>query len=185
MAKTPKGAQECEQARCSSGCEASSENKIVVEYLYLDLHTCGRCIGTDAVLDEVMLTLAPAFKLAGYKVEYHKIEMETAELAQRYEFVSSPTIRANGRDICDSVAENSCGCCGEISGADIDCRVFKYGGETYEVPPKEMLAAAILKSIFGAADNRPCGSYKLPDNLKAFYEGKAGKSACSCGGGCC
>lgn len=30
-----------------------------------------------------------------------------------------------------------------------------------------------------------CGDYQLPDNLKTFYEGKAGKSACSCGSSCC
>ena len=28
--------------------------KILVEYLYLDLDTCDRCIGTDTVLEEVI-----------------------------------------------------------------------------------------------------------------------------------
>ena len=45
---------------CSCGCDCSFEKKVVVEYLYLDLQTCERCIGTDNVLDEVMLVLTPA-----------------------------------------------------------------------------------------------------------------------------
>lgn len=177
----PNGTQQSKEACRSCECEASSEKKIVVEYLYLDLQICDRCIRTDAVLDEVMAKLTPALRLAGFDIEYNKIEMKTAELAERYEFFSSPTIRVNGRDICTSVKENTCGCCSEISGADVDCRVFEYKGESHEVPPQEMLAEAVLRTIFGTAGNCSCGSYKLPDNLKAFYEGKTNKSACSCG----
>lgn len=166
--------------------KTASEKKIAVEYLYLDLQTCDRCIGTDNALDEVVLALTPALKLAGYEAEYKKIEMETAELAERYKFLSSPTIRVNGRDICRSVAENSCGCCSEISGTAVDCRVFEYNGKSYEVPPKEMLAEAVLRAVFGQPE--PCCShdkYKLPKNLKTFYKGKKSKSGCSCGSGCC
>jgi len=181
----PNGTQEAEEACCSCGCEAASEKKVVVEYLYLDLQTCDRCIGTDAALDEVMEELTPALKLAGFEIEYNKIEMKTAELAAKYQFLSSPTIRVNGQDICGPVKENSCGCCSEISGTDVACRVFEYNGESYDVPPKEMLAEAILKTVFGATDSCSCGDYKLPDNLKSFYEGKTSKSACSCGGSCC
>ncbi len=174
------------ESDCSCGCETTPENKIIIEYLYLDLQTCDRCIGTDNVLDEVMMTLTPAFTLAGYEVEYRKIEMKTAELAERYKFLSSPTIRVNGQDICQTVAENSCGCCGDISGTDVDCRVFEYNGETYEVPPKEMLAEAILGAVFGNVEaGCSCGSYTLPENLKSFFEGKKNKSGCSCGGNCC
>lgn len=173
-----------EKSFCPCGCEAASEKKIVVEYLYLDLETCDRCIGTEKVLDEVMMVLTPALNIAGFKVEYNKIQMKTAEIAEQYRFLSSPTIRINGYDICQSVAENSCGCCSDISGADVDCRVFEYNGEIYEVPPKEMLAEAILKSVFGQIKTG-CyrGEYELPENLKEFYEGKKNKS--SCGGNCC
>ncbi len=143
----PNGSVEAKEASCCCGCEETVEHKVRVEYLYLDLHTCDRCIGTDHVLDEVMMTITPALRIAGFEVEYRKIEMETEELAERHRFLSSPTIRVNGRDICQSVAENSCGCCSEISGSNVDCRVFEYHGERYEVPPKEMLAAAILQTV--------------------------------------
>jgi NAD-dependent dihydropyrimidine dehydrogenase PreA subunit len=169
---------------CSCGCGGPSEKTVLAEYLYLDLQTCGRCMGTDEVLGEVLAALAPALKLAGYGIEYKKIKMETAELAERYQFLSSPTIRINGYDIGETVRENSCGDCSEISGGDIDCRVFEYEGTAYEVPPREMLAEAILKNVFGRTGGGPCAEYKLPRNLKAFFEGKDGRSFCFCGGKC-
>ncbi|MPM23133.1 hypothetical protein SDC9_69597 [bioreactor metagenome] len=133
-----------------------------------------------------MLTLTPALKLSGFEVVYNKVEIKTAEIAEKYQFLSSPTIRVNGKDICQSVAENSCGCCSEISGTDVDCRVFEYNGETYEVPPKEMLAETILGAAFGQTESGcSCSGYALQENLKAFFEGKAKKPGCSCGGDCC
>ena len=182
----PNGEQTVEAPCCSCGCEATPEKKVIIEYLYLDLQTCDRCIGTDNVLDEVVLTITPALKLAGYEVEYRKIEMETAKVAEQYRFLSSPTIRVNGQDICKSVAENSCGCCSDISGTDVDRRVFEYNGESYEVPPKEMLAEAILNAVFEQIEaGCSCSKYELPENLKTFYKGKKSKSGCSCGGSCC
>lgn len=176
-----KMAEDC----CSCGCNESSDKKIMVEYLYIDLHTCDRCIGTDHVLDEVMTILTPALRLAGYEVEYNKTEIETEELAFRYQFLSSPTIRVNGSDICQSVAENSCGCCSEISGTDVDCRVFEYKGENYEIPPKEMLAEAILNTVFGLSKGScTYGDYELPENLRIFFDGKK-NTKCSRGDNCC
>lgn len=169
-------------------CYADSEvsiKQVLVEYLYLDLQTCGRCISTDKVLDEVMVTLTPALEMARYAVSYRKTEMASAEIAQQYAFLSSPTIRVNGHDICRLVKENSCGCCSDISGTDVDCRVFEYEGEIYEVPPKAMLAEAILQAVFGRPDSScSCGGYQLPDNLKDFFDGKESKPKCSCGGTC-
>lgn len=160
---------------------------ILIEYLYLDLETCNRCIGTDAVLDEVVEALVPALALAGCSIDYRKVEMASAEVAERYRFLSSPTIRVNGHDICRGVVESGCDCCGEISGTDVDCRIFEYEGRSYEVPPKEMLARAIIKAAFAEEGGRPCScDYTLPENLRRFFEGKEAKvSSCSCGSGCC
>ena len=149
------------------------------------METCDRCIGTDELLDEVITILTPALQLAGYTVKYSKKEMKTAELAIQQRFLSSPTIRVNRKDICGAIKENSCGCCSEISGSDVACRVFEYKGETYEVPPKEMLAEAILRAVFAQAESDcPGNNNELPENLRAFFEGKKSASACSCGG-CC
>ena len=168
---------------CCCG-ETKKEKVIEVEYLYLDLNTCERCVGTDKVLEDVLEKLAGAFSLAGYTLEYRKVKMETAEMAYAYRFLSSPTIRVNGRDICSSVQENNCGCCGEIAGTEVDCRVFSYNGKTYEVPPAEMVAEAVMRMAFRPKVSACCsGGYVLPDNLKKFFDGKAQKS-CDCGCGC-
>lgn len=183
----PNGTKEPEEPCCTSNCNCNDYNKKIldIDYLYLDLKTCDRCVGTDHVLDEVMKILTPAFQLAGYDIKYKKTKIETEELARHYRFVSSPTIRVNGQDICQSVAENSCGCCSDISGTDVECRVFEYNGETYEIPPQEMLAEAILTTaIKGNDKNCSCNDYELPENLRTFFEGKK-KKGCSCGGGNC
>ena len=181
----PNSSQEASEACCSCGCEEASSKKITIDYLYLDLQTCDRCIGTDNILEEVIMTLKPALQLAGYTVEYKKTLIATEEMAIQYKFLSSPTISINGNDLCQSVSENSCGCCSEISGTDVECRVFEYEGKTYEVPPKEMLAEAVLQNVFGSInDGCSCAEYKLPKNLKKFFEGKK-NTKCSCGGNCC
>jgi NAD-dependent dihydropyrimidine dehydrogenase PreA subunit len=181
----PNGSQVPEEPCCTCNCDDVSKKLLEIDYLYLDLQTCDRCVGTDIVLDEVMMILTPAFQLAGYEVKYRKTKIETEELARQYRFVSSPTIRVNGQDICQSVSENSCGCCSDISGTDVECRIFEYNGETYEIPPKEMLAEAILKTAFKVYDNDCSGDdYEIPENLKSFFAGKKNKE-CSCGGNCC
>jgi NAD-dependent dihydropyrimidine dehydrogenase PreA subunit len=125
----PNGAPVRDEPACSCGGEHIATKTVLVEYLYLDLQTCERCVGTDQELGEVIMSLTPALALAGYSIDYRKIEMTTRELAIQHRFLSSPTIRVNGQDICASVSENDCGCCGEISGTQVDCRVFEYGGE--------------------------------------------------------
>ena len=165
--------------------DEDDKKTVLVEYLYLDLKTCDRCVGTDKVLEEVLEVLTPVLELAGYDVKYHKKEMTTINDAKEHKFVSSPTIRVNGNDICDSVIENDCGCCGEISGTQVDCRVFEYEGNQYEVPPKAMLTEYILRAVFSENKKSSCVEYELPDNLKRFYEGKTSKSSCCCNGGCC
>jgi len=184
---TPKnGASARDETTCSCGGDCTATKTVLIEYLYLDLQTCERCVGTDQELDEVIMALTPALALAGYVVEYRKMEMTTRELAIAHRFLSSPTIRVNGRDISATVAESDCGCCGEISGTQVDCRVFEYGGETYEVPPKAMLAGSILAAVFG--DNQEVQhdqAYTLPENLRSFYDGKQSKSGGGCGGGNC
>ena len=158
---------------------------VKIEYLFLDLQTCDRCIGTDQVLDEVVETITPVLELAGYQVEYQKIEMTTARLAEKYRFLSSPTIRVNGQDICTTVKESECGCCSQISGTAVDCRVFEYEGSVYEVPPQAMLAEAILRSVFTPNGAPCCSCYTLPDNLKTFFAGKDSKNgSCCCSNGC-
>lgn len=170
---------------CGDAIQPVERRKVVqVDYLYLDLETCERCMGADQVLEEVLETLKPALALAGYEVEYRKIEIATADLAKKHRFLSSPTIRVNGRDICETVEENGCADCSGISGNAVDCRVFTYEGASHEVPPHAMLAEAVLKGVGEMPRLAVGGAYRLPENLNTFFEGKEKKSCC-CGSGCC
>lgn len=181
--KAPACACSCD---CTTEFQSGLDKNLRIEYLYLDRDTCERCIGTNEVLQEVVDTLRPALAMAGYEVDYRECEMKTAQIAEQYRFLSSPTIRVNGRDIFGEIQESDCGCCSEIAGTHVDCRVFTYEGKTYEVPTKELLASALLKSVF--AESACCcadRTYVMPENLKRFYEGKNRlekcSSACSCG----
>jgi hypothetical protein len=118
-------------------------------------------------------------------VEYRKILIDSEEKARKYEFLSSPTIKVNGRDICGPIEENDCGCCGDISGTAVDCRLFVYKGTSYEIPPADILSASILETVFGPEQETNCNcEYEVPDNLKNFFNGKEQKE-CKCGKDCC
>lgn len=156
-------------------CYFINMKKILIEYLYLDLKTCDRCVGTDAVLDKVVEGLKPALSLAGYQIEYQKQEISTPELAEKFHFLSSPTVRVNGRDIFGKIKETGCSCCGDIAGTHVDCRAYEDDGKTVEVPTEEMLADAILRAVYNPS-GCSCGTYKLPGNLKRFFVGKKRKA---------
>jgi NAD-dependent dihydropyrimidine dehydrogenase PreA subunit len=170
----------------SCACGMSTLKPVVVEYLYLDLSTCDRCKGTDSVLDDVLMTMMPTLKMAGYNVILRKTEISDALLAKKHRFYSSPTIRVNGHDIFGIVKENKCDCCAGISGMDVDCRTYEYEGTSYDVPTKKMVSEAILKIVLTMEPmSVSSDEYAMPENLKKFFEGKTKKQKCSCDGKCC
>ncbi|NLW60956.1 MAG: DUF2703 domain-containing protein, partial [Synergistaceae bacterium] len=69
------------------GCCSCNSKKVLVEYLYLDLKTCDRCIGTDAVLEGVLKEINPALSCAGYEVEFKKMEISSKEMAEEFRFL--------------------------------------------------------------------------------------------------
>ena len=138
----------------------------------MDLSSCDRCIGTDQILDEVVGQLKPVLEMAGYIISYEKILIENEEMARVHRFESSPTIRIKGSDIMD-VKESNCGCCSDISGTYMECRVFEFEGNDFEVPPHRMLVEAIMAAIFAQKeDNKLEHEYVVPENLKNFFAGK-------------
>lgn len=167
-------------------CQNTDVSKaLVIEYLFLDNLSCDRCIETDAILDDVLSVLVPALELAGFSIKIQKIEVSNKTLAQKYQFLSSPTIRVNGMDIFQTIEENVCGCCSDISGTNVTCRTFTHNGISYEVPPSELLANAILTTVFNKQTSNLSREYTMPENLKDFFEGKKSKSCCSSSSECC
>ena len=160
---------------CSGGsscCPPERERKqIEIDFLYLDLSVCTRCMGTDASLEAAIEDVSGVLRAAGFDVAVNKVNITSRELAERYEFVSSPTIRVNGRDIEPDVKESLCESCGDLCGCSVDCRVWTYEGVEYTVPPKELIVNAILREVYSGAPRQAqdAGGYRLPRNLETFF----------------
>lgn len=145
--------------------------QITIDFLFLDLSICERCIATGDTLDEAVKTLSPVFEMLNYSVTVNKINIDTEELAEQYQFISSPTIRVNGIDICGELVENECENCGDLAGCSVDCRVFVYEGKEYTQPPAAAIADGILKILYGNTVKTET-AYALPDNLKKYFIGR-------------
>lgn len=158
----------------SNCCESEPEKKqLIIDFLYLDLSVCERCQGAEKNLDEAINEVSVVLKAAGFDIVVNKINITSKELAIKYEFLSSPTIRVNGNDIEVEVKESCCQDCGNLCGDNVDCRVWVYEGVEYNEPPKAMIINAIFKEIYGGrkADSVKKSDYVLPNNLKVFFEG--------------
>lgn len=155
--------------------EKEKSNKVIIDFLYLDLDTCNRCQGTDQGLTEAINDVAKVLELTGVEVVVNKIHIDSTKKAIQYRFKSSPTIRVNGRDIQDKVKESLCKSCKDLCGEEVDCRVWVYKGKEYNVPPKAMIVDAILREVYGNAttslekeDDKE--AYRLPENLSRFFK---------------
>lgn len=152
------------------------KKRLQIDFLYLDLDTCDRCVAADGTLREALAELSSVLNILGYAVELNKVNITTRELARQYCFLSSPTIRVNGLDICGTITENGCCSCGTLCGGDVNCRTFSYDGKTYDQPPKAMVMAGILRAIYGQLPRQEA-AYILPDNLERFFAGRGQKTA--------
>ena len=172
-------------------CDPIQEKKeIVIDFLYLDLSVCTRCQGTDTSLDEALAEVSKVLEATGVEVVVNKINVVSEELAIKYKFISSPTIRVNGHDIQMDVKESLCESCGDLCGDEVDCRVWIYQSNEYTTPPKAMIIEALLKEVYGSNSTfEEEKEYVLPENLKHFYASMKGKTentqttCCSPGGG--
>lgn len=170
---------------CGTGCYGSAGSleetrQVVVDFLYLDLNVCEWCKGTEKNLEEAIVSISNVLGLAGIEVVLNKINVNTEELAIKYKFISSPTIRVNGRDIQMEVREKPCDSCGDLCGEEVCCRVWVYKGQEYTMPPTALIAEGLLKGIFGCEDvPEEDADYVLPENLKRFYSAMKNKNQCS------
>lgn len=161
---------------CEDDPYAGPKKDIMVDFLFLDLACCDRCQGADERVAAAVERCRDVLSACGFDLTLNQLYMESPELAERYRFESSPTIRVNGVDICPSIDENDCTCCSDISGTDVTCRVFPFNGTYYEVPPTDLIVRGIMEVVL-QGQKPPCcqPAYVMPENLCAFYEGKARK----------
>ena len=156
--------------------------EITIDFLFLDLTSCTRCLGTDQNLETALEIVRDVLEATGAAVQVRKTLVETADQARELRFVSSPTIRINGRDIAFELKESACGCdaCVDGCGDDIACRDWTYRGEEHSEAPVGLIVDAVLGEVYGGAARRattPDDAYQLPENLDAFFVGKRAASA--------
>ncbi len=149
----------------------------IVDFLYLDLSVCTRCQGADERVVKAVEICKPILSACGYNLVLNMIEIEDEQLCERYNFLSSPTIRVNGVDVCESVEENNCDCCKEISDFDVKCRLYPFNDTYYEVPPTDMIVAAIINTVIKGEKPTPVKGYEIPENLAGFFIGKRKKES--------
>jgi hypothetical protein len=174
--------------------------RLDIEFLYLDLTACTRCVDTGSRLDEAVALLAPAMAETGWEARVKKVHVATEEQARELRFSSSPTVRIDGRDIQLESRESVCGDCGKLcKDSNVTCREWRFQGKWFTSPPKGVFVEAILKAMTSVSAERSeaASPFELPDNLKRFFATKtagtdskpsccsesAGESAKA--GGCC
>jgi len=163
------------------------EKHVEIEFLYLDLDVCTRCKRTDANLETALRIVQEVLQASGTDVSTRKVLVDSEETASKLKFLSSPTIRINGRDIALEFRETPCDSCAGACACDggVDCRVWVYGGKEYAEAPVPLIVDALLSEIYDSpSPDHPTSSrpFELSENLKHFFEAKMAKKA---EGSCC
>ncbi len=118
----------------------------------LHILDCPWCLKTKKLIRESLEEL-------GVEAELDEILIDTDEKAKKYEFIGSPTVRINGKDIQKEISKGECLPCKELTENILEttefvkqeckcgCRIYFYEGKQYPYPPKEMIKDAIKKLI--------------------------------------
>lgn len=154
---------------------------VTVEFLYLDTEVCTRCGGTGGHLAEAIERVTPAYEALGIGLERVDIHVTGPELAVNHRFLSSPTIRVDGRDIAGDLAESECGDCGRLGGlSSVECREWRWRGETFTAAPTGLIVEALLRAAVDEPVEADEAPYTLPDNLRRFFEARADGTKRTC-----
>jgi len=121
---------------------------MVMKVQLLYILDCPWCVKTKELIKESLEEL-------GVKADIEEILVDSEEKARKYEFVGSPTVRINGKDVQEEVSKGRCLPCEELAEYEEEttefvkqecicgCRIYFYKGKQYPYPPKEMIKEAI------------------------------------------
>jgi len=119
-----------------------------IELLYI--MDCPWCVKTKRLIKKSLEEL-------GVKAEVEEILIDTDEKAKKYNFVGSPSVRVDGKDIQGKVNKGQCLPCDELVESAKEsnefvkqecrcgCRIYFYKGKQYSYPPKELIKETIMK----------------------------------------
>jgi hypothetical protein len=164
--------------------QAPTTRELGIELLALDLASCTRCTGTLTNIERAIEAVRPVAAAMGSTLALRKLVVASEQQALELRFVSSPTIRVDGREIVFETLESSCGSCSELCGCSegTDCRVWSYQGVEHEEAPVGLVVEALLRALVGgggspSAPARASEPFAVPENLRRFFAGKRAKSA--------
>ena len=158
----------------------AARQRIKIDFLYIDLEVCERCIRTNANLEAALSEVSRLLEMAGVEVALRKTLVASEAQAQALGFFSSPTIRVNGKDIALEFRESRCASCEACAcNGTVNCRVWVFQGKEYNEAPKAMIIDAILQEVYGPmpAQESSVQSREVPEDLCRFFRGKAAKTA--------
>lgn len=163
----------------------TSPRTLKVELLAIDLSTCSRCTGTLVNIEQAISTLKQILAITGTVVQFDKILVESEAQAKQLNFISSPTVRINDRDITLETTESRCGDCSEISGSNegTACRTWFYQGTIHTEAPVGAILDAMLREIYqneSPVSVVPTKNFEVPQNLQQFFRDKAKKVSSCC-----
>ena len=81
---------------------------VTIDFLFLDLEVCTRCRNTDVNRETALTVVHGVLESAGAAVRVTKTLVDSEQKARALGFLSSPTIRVNGRDIALQFRESRC-----------------------------------------------------------------------------
>lgn len=162
--------------------ETAAKKVLEVELLVIDLTTCARCVPTGDQLQQAVRLLEPVAEALGIELRHRQIVIQTPQEAKAHAFVSSPTIRINGRDIEQDIRESLCESCGDLTENNtlVDCREWHYRGKVYSAAPLPLLVEAIMAAML-AIDTPPVVPEPLetlPENLERYFANKKLPMSC-------
>ena len=158
---------------------------IEIELLALDLTSCTRCVGTLQNIHRALDTVRPVLEMTGAQVQVSTLIIESEEQARQHRFVTSPTVRIDGRDIDFGALESPCDSCTDLCGCDegTSCRVWRYQGEDYTEAPVGFVVESMLSELFHrdhtSGSDAPVYP-RVPENLQRFFKSRSpARSCCS------
>lgn len=89
---------------------------------------------------EAVKLVSDALAAEGVAAPIHAVLVRDAEMAKELEFLGSPTIRINGRDVAEEIAK--------AQPFALSCRLYR-GSEHPGLPPAEMVRRALLRAREG------------------------------------
>ena len=122
-----------------------------IDFLFLDLSACARCSGSDANIASALTAVDGVLRATGARVDVPGSAC-VVEQARELRFLSSPTIRVNGRDIAPEPLESECGADGCGCGPSTSCRIWSYRGRQYPEAPVGLIVDAVLAELYGGTD---------------------------------